>query len=331
MEKLLTVENLKKYYPVRKGLLKRTVAHVKAVDGVSFDIMKGETFGLVGESGCGKTTVGKLVLRLQDVDGGTILFGDTDLIKIKRSKLREHRCDIQIIFQDPYGSLNPKMTVYDILSEGIKKYKLLPKNEIRSRVEELLELVGLHKSDIRRYPHEFSGGQRQRVAVARALSFNPKLIVCDEPVSALDVSVQAQVLNLLTELQKKFGVSYLFIAHGMATVKHVSHRVGVMYLGKLVELAATDELFERPLHPYTQALLSSVPVANPGNKRQQLILEGEVPNPIDPPTGCRFHPRCRYACEHCKIEEPALTEVSPGHMAACHFPGEAYKEPANEK
>lgn len=329
MEKLLEVKNLKKYYPVRKGLLKRTVAHVKAVDGVSFDIYKGETLGLVGESGCGKTTVGKLILRLQKVDGGQILFEGRDLLGIARSELRERRCDIQIIFQDPYGSLNPKMTVYDILSEGIRKYKLLPNDRIDARVSELLELVGLHRYDAQKYPHEFSGGQRQRIAVARALSFNPKLIVCDEPVSALDVSVQAQVLNLLTELQKSIGVSYLFIAHGMATVKHVSQRVGVMYLGKLVEVAQTDKLFDSPMHPYTQALLSSIPIANPEHVKNRIILEGEVPNPINPPSGCRFHPRCRYAVEKCRCEEPSLEERLPGHWVSCHFAGRECSEGSN--
>ena len=330
MEKLLEVKNLKKYYPVRKGLFKRTAAYVKAVDGVSFDIFKGETLGLVGESGCGKTTVGKLILRLQKVDGGKVFFEGTSLLDIPRRKLRERRCDIQIIFQDPYGSLNPKMTVYDILSEGIRKYKLLPEEKIEQRVEELLELVGLHRYDAQKYPHEFSGGQRQRIAVARALSFNPKLIVCDEPVSALDVSVQAQVLNLLTELQKSIGVSYLFIAHGMATVKHVSQRVGVMYLGKLVEVAPTDELFDAPLHPYTQALLSSIPVANPEHIKNRIILEGEVPNPINPPSGCRFHPRCRYAADKCRCEEPELREQSPGHWVSCHFAGVGREEAENE-
>lgn len=320
MEKLLEVKNLKKYYPVKKGLLKRTVAHVRAVDGVSFDINKGETFGLVGESGCGKTTIGKLILRLHDADEGSIHFDGVDFLKIKKGKLRERRCSIQIIFQDPYGSLNPKMTVYSILSEGIKKYKLLPREEIPERVGELLETVGLHKSDAFRYPHEFSGGQRQRIAVARALSFNPKLIVCDEPVSALDVSVQAQILNLLVELQEKIGVSYLFIAHGMATVKHISHRIGVMYLGKLVEVAPADDLFERAQHPYTQALLSSVPIADPHNMKKQIILHGEVPNPINPPEGCRFHPRCQHATDLCRNREPVLTEIETGHMIACHYP-----------
>lgn len=320
MEALLKVRGLKKYFPVKKGLLKRTVARVSAVDSVDFDIFKGETFGLVGESGCGKTTIGKLLLRLYDADAGQVLYNGTDLLNLPKRQLRKMRSEIQIVFQDPFGSLNPKMTVCDILSEGIVKHKLLPKEAVRPRVEELLDLVGLHPNDAGKYPHEFSGGQRQRVAVARALSLNPKLIVCDEPVSALDVSVQAQILNLLSDLQKRLGVSYLFIAHGMAVVKHIAHRVGVMYLGKLVEVAPTDELFDCCSHPYTQALLSSIPVANPLYEKKQIILEGEVPNPINPPSGCRFHPRCKYATALCKTEEPRLRETCAGHFIACHHP-----------
>ena len=325
MEKILEVRHLKKYFPVKSGLLKRTVAHVRATDDVSFWINEKETFGLVGESGCGKTTVGKLILQLQKADEGQIIYDGVDLCSLSREELRKKRSEIQIIFQDPYGSLNPRMTVEAILSEGIRKHRLLPPEQIPARVEELLGLVGLHGSDAKKYPHEFSGGQRQRIAVARALSFNPRLIVCDEPVSALDVSVQAQILNLLVDLQEQLGISYLFIAHGMAVVKHITHRVGVMYLGKLVEVGPTDEVFSNYAHPYSQALLLSAPVANPEKKHEQVILEGEIPNPINPPSGCRFHPRCRYACDICRTEEPKLKLYRPDHLVACHFP-EAFKK-----
>ncbi len=329
MKPLLQVNHLKKYFPVKKGLMKKTVAYVKATDDVSFEIREQETFGLVGESGCGKTTVGKLIMRLHKADSGEIIYNGEDLVTMSKPDLKKKRREIQMIFQDPYGSLNTKMRVEDILAEGIKKHKLLPKDQIEGRVKELLGLVGLHESDAAKYPHEFSGGQRQRIVVARALSFNPKLIVCDEPVSALDVSVQASILNLLEDLQKELGISYLFIAHGMAVVKHISHRVGVMYLGKIVEVADTNELFDHCVHPYTQALLSSVPVANPFHEKQQIELEGEVPNPINPPAGCRFHPRCRYACDICKKEEPQLKEVREGHFAACHFPQNVQKHDEN--
>ena len=325
MEKILEVRHLKKYFPVKSGLLKRTVAHVRATDDVSFWINERETFGLVGESGCGKTTVGKLILQLQKADEGQIIYDGVDLCSLSREELRKKRSEIQIIFQDPYGSLNPRMTVEAILSEGIRKHRLLPPEQIPARVEELLGLVGLHGSDAKKYPHEFSGGQRQRIAVARALSFNPRLIVCDELVSALDVSVQAQILNLLVDLQEQLGISYLFIAHGMAVVKHITHRVGVMYLGKLVEVGPTDEVFSNYAHPYSQALLLSAPVANPEKKHEQVILEGEIPNPINPPSGCRFHPRCRYACDICRTEEPELKLYRPDHLVACHFP-EAFKK-----
>lgn len=320
METILEIKNLKKLFPVKKGLFRKTVAHVHAVDDVSFSINESETFGLVGESGCGKTTVGKLIMQLHTADSGSIIYNGVDLCSLPKKELARRRSEIQIVFQDPYGSLNPRMKVADILSEGIRKHHLLPPEEIPARVSELLQLVGLHDSDATKYPHEFSGGQRQRIAVARALSFNPKLVVCDEPVSALDVSVQAQILNLMVELQKKLGISYLFIAHGMAVVKHISQRVGVMYLGKMVELAPTDELFDNFAHPYTQALLSSVPIANPKRKKESILLEGEIPNPINPPSGCRFHPRCPYADEKCRREEPTLSQWREDHMVACHHP-----------
>ena len=320
---LLEAKNLSKYFPV-KNFFGKLVQEVRAVDRVNLSIKKGETFGLVGESGCGKSTLGRTLIRMYEPTDGILTYDGHDITKTKGKELLAYHKRMQIIFQDPYGSLNAKMKVGTILAEGIKKHKLLPPDQIQPRVLELLKLVGLHESDVNKYPHEFSGGQRQRIVVARALSFNPKLIVCDEPVSALDVSVQAQVLNLLEDLQKELGISYLFIAHGMAVVRHISHRVGVMYLGKMVEIAETDELFEHCGHPYTQALLSSVPVANPLHKKNQIMLEGEVPNPINPPTGCRFHPRCRFACDKCKQEEPQLRKIAQGHVVACHYPEKVY-------
>ena len=318
-ETLLSVKGLQKFYPVKKGLLKKTVGYVKAVDGVDFSIGYGETFGLVGESGCGKTTIGKSILRLTEPTGGSVLFDGRDLLRMDREALRLERRNMQIIFQDPYGSLNPRMTVGELIGEPMRKHGLATGEEFADRVKELMGIVGLNPRHSKRYPHEFSGGQRQRIGVARALSLNPKLIVCDEPVSALDVSIQSQILNLLEDLQHQFGIAYLFIAHGMAVVKHVSARVGVMYLGKIVEIARTDDVFDRCLHPYTQALMSAIPIPDVVERRERIILQGEIPNPLNPPSGCRFHPRCRMARPLCSEQEPVLRQLNADHSVACHF------------
>lgn len=322
MEALLEVKRLKKYFPITKGILKKTVGYVKAVDDVSFSIAPGETFGLVGESGCGKTTIGKMVTRLMDSDSGEILFCGKDLARLRKEEVRKERKNIQIVFQDPFGSLNPQMTVQELFAEPLKKHRCGAGPEIRQRVAQMLETVRLSPQDAVKYPHEFSGGQRQRIAIGRALILRPKLIICDEPVSALDVSVQAQILNLLKDLQAEYNVSYLFIAHGMAAVKHISNRVGVMYLGKLVEIAGSDSIFEHCLHPYTRALMSSIPIPDPFFEKKRIVLRGEVPNPINPPSGCKFHTRCDRACAMCSEKEPELREISPGHFVACHLAGE---------
>ena len=315
---LLEVRNLRKYYPVTKGFIfQRQVGAVKAVDDVSFFIRKGETLGLVGESGCGKTTTGRVILRLQEPTHGEALFEGRDIFKLGKEELRRLRRDMQIIFQDPYSSLNPRMTVGDIIGEPLEIHKLARGKEKVRRVQELLEVVGLSPYHANRYPHEFSGGQRQRIGIARALAVNPKLIIADEPVSALDVSIQAQVLNLLEELQKEFGLTYLFIAHDLSVVKHISDRIAVMYLGRIVELAAADELFSNPQHPYTEALLSAVPIPNPEMRRERIILPGDVPSPINPPAGYRFHTRCLYAQPSCKVDDPAFADIGGGHYVAC--------------
>ena len=317
---LLEVTDLKKYFPVRSGLFKKTTEYFKAVNGVSFSIEPEKTFGLVGESGCGKTTVGKAVLRLIEPTEGRIMLNGYDVTAMNNKDLCALRKDMQIIFQDPYSSLNPNMTVEALIAEPLKKHRLVSgRLECREKVTELLNKVGLSKRDMEKYPHEFSGGQRQRIMIARALSVSPKLVVCDEPVSALDVSVQAQILNLMQDLQEDMGVSYLFIAHGMPVVQHISHQVGVMYLGNLVEIASSNEIFENCLHPYTQALMSAIPNPNPDQRADRIIVKGEVPSLVNPPPGCLFSNRCRYCTGHCREEAPKLREVSPGHFVACHM------------
>jgi oligopeptide/dipeptide ABC transporter ATP-binding protein len=314
---LLEVSDLTKHYPVRSGILRRSVGKVHAVDGVSFTLGVGETLGLVGESGCGKSTVARSILRLVEPTAGTIRLNGLDITHLGKAELRPHRRSMQIIFQDPFASLNPRMTAGDIVGEPLSVHRIAAGREKRERVAELFEQVGLRPDQMLNYPHQFSGGQRQRICIARALSLGPDLIVCDEPVSALDVSIQAQVINLLIDLQRKHGFSYLFIAHDLAVVAHISHRVAVMYLGRIVELAEKTELFANPRHPYTQALLASVPVADPDVKRLKPLIDGDVPSPINPPSGCAFHTRCRYVMERCRVETPALVEIGAHHQAAC--------------
>lgn len=322
---LLSVRNLVKHFPITRGIIfQKQIGAVHAVDDISFDIHRGETLGLVGESGCGKSTTGRTILQLYRPTAGQVLFDGVDLVTLKGNELRKMRRRMQMIFQDPYASLNPRMTVGEIIGEPLLIHGVAKGKEIQERVEQLLELVGLNPAFSNRYPHEFSGGQRQRIGVARALALQPDLIVCDEPISALDVSIQAQVVNLLEDLQHQFGLTYLFIAHDLSMVRHISDRVAVMYLGILVELADRNELYTNPLHPYTQALLSAVPIPDPfvEEKRRRIILEGDVPSPVNPPSGCRFRTRCKYARERCSEEKPEWREYQPGHFVACHFAGE---------
>ncbi len=322
---ILSAQGVKKHYPIKSGILRRTTGWVKAVDGVSFDLHKGETLGIVGESGCGKSTLGRVLMRLEEPTEGKVLFGGEDFSGASGSKLRKLRRNIQIVFQDPYTSLNPRKTVGDIVGEPLDIHPdVVPKQGRRKRVQELLDLVGLNPEHINRYPHQFSGGQRQRIGIARGIALNPKVLICDEPVSALDVSVQAQVVNLMEQLQDELGLAYLFIAHDLSVVRHISDRVGVMYLGRMAELGEEAQVYERPTHPYTQALLSAVPVPDPTlrGKREQIVLVGDVPSPANPPTGCRFHTRCWKAQDICSTEEPQLQLRDDGvgeHESACHF------------
>ncbi len=316
---VLNVTGLKKHFPIKKGILAHTVGHVYAVDGVSFHINEGETLGLVGESGCGKSTVGRTVLRLLDPTDGSIEVGGTDIAKLGKTELRAFRRQMQIIFQDPFSSLNPRMSAGDIVGELLHVHGIAEGQEKEDRVAELFDKVGLRKGQMKSFPHEFSGGQRQRIGIARALALNPKLIIGDEPVSALDVSIQAQVINLLKDLQEEFNLSYLFIAHDLAVVEHISDYIAVMYLGRIVEYTDKKTLFTNPQHPYTEALLSAVPIPDPAIKRKKIILQGDVPSPIKPPPGCHFHTRCPYAEERCRVEEPELKEIRPGHVVACHL------------
>jgi oligopeptide transport system ATP-binding protein len=316
---LLQVKNLKKYFPIKGGILSKTVGHVQAVDDISFDLYPGETVGLVGESGCGKSTAARTILRLIEPTGGEVFFEGQDILKLGKKPMRALRRQMQIIFQDPYASLNPRMTVASIVGEPLEIHKIAKGREKEEKVANILEKVGLRPEHMRRYPHEFSGGQRQRIGIARALALNPKLIIGDEPVSALDVSIQAQVINLLEDLQGEFNLTYLIIAHDLSVVEHISDRVAVMYLGKIVELATDRELYENPSHPYTEALLSAVPRPDPAIKKQRIILPGDVPSPINPPGGCRFHTRCLYAKADCKTVEPPLQDIGGGHYVACHY------------
>ena len=315
---LLEVESVKKYFPLRKGLMGSKLFN-RAIDGVSFTVERGETFGLVGESGCGKTTLGRVILRLTPPTEGRVLFETTDLTKVSLEQMRDFRRQIQVVFQDPYASLNPRMTIGSIIAEPLVVHGGYDRQQRKDRVQELLRIVGLHSDDERRYAHEFSGGQRQRIGIARALALNPELIICDEPVSALDVSIQSQVLNLLQELQEGFGLTYIFISHSLSVVEHVSDRVAVMYLGKIVEIGAVDDIFNNPVHPYTKALISAIPIPDPKRKSKRIVLEGDVPSPVNPPPGCRFSSRCWMAQSKCLASMPELEDVSPGHKVACYY------------
>jgi len=331
-EVLIRAEHVKKYFPIRKGILQREVARVHAVDDVSVEVRAGETLGLVGESGCGKSTLARCLARLYELTAGTVTFEGRDISGLKRRQLRPVRRELQMIFQDPYASLNPRKRVGTILADPLRIHRYGDRGKIRARVRELLDLVGLSPEHVNRYPHEFSGGQRQRIGVARALALHPKLVIADEPVSALDVSIRAQVINLLDDLQDELSLTYVFIAHDLGVVRHISDRIAVMYLGKIVEISPSEELYRRPIHPYTEALLSAVPVPDPdlSARRKHIVLEGDVPSPVAPPPGCRFHPRCRYATDICRKEEPPLVPYgSDGHLAACHHPLNLGDQPAD--
>lgn len=317
---IIEVQNLKKHFDLTKGFIKKTTTKVRAVDGLNFKVYEGETLGVVGESGCGKSTTGQLILGLLDATDGHIYFKDKDIAGMTQEELRKARRDLQVIFQDPYSSLNPRMTVEEIIGEPLIVHGLAKGKALRQEVVHLMSLVGLGEHQLKRFPHEFSGGQRQRIGIARALALKPKVIVCDEAVSALDVSIQAQILNLLKKLQREMGLTYVFIAHGLPAVRHISDRIGVMYLGRMVELADRDEIFEKPLHPYTHGLLDSVPIPDPRLRKEHQLIKGEIPNPSNPPSGCHFHPRCPYATELCKRDDPEYREVLQNHFVACHYP-----------
>lgn len=318
---LLEVCKLKKFFPVKKGAFSRTIGYIQAVYGINFKVRRRETLALVGESGCGKTTTARILLRLEEPDEGEVLFEGKNILDFKGESLQSLRREIQMIFQDPYSSLNPHMTAGQIIGEPLRIHNICPRKDLKNQIVELLEKVGLTADSVKRYPHEFSGGQRQRIGIARALTMNPKLIVCDEPVSALDVSVRAHILNLLQELQESLGLAYIFVGHDLSVVRHVSNDVAVMYMGKFVEMAPTNWLYSNPLHPYSEALLSSSPIPDPESKKERIILSGDVPSPMDPPGGCRFHTRCPLAKEICSNEEPPLEESNAGHLVACHFRG----------
>lgn len=318
-ESILKVKDLKVYFPIRGEFIRKNIGYVRAVDGISFDIAHGETLGLVGESGCGKSTTGRAILRLVKAKEGDILFEGKDVLSMNKRELKDVRKDMQLIFQDPFASLNPRMTIGDTLEEVLYIHNYGEKEERRKKIVELIQMVGLNKKYLSRYPHQFSGGQRQRVVIARALAVNPKFIICDEPVSSLDVSIQSQIINLLEELQKSLNLTYLFIAHDLSVVKHISNRIAVMYLGKIVEIAEANELFEKPMHPYTRALLSAIPICDPDMEHEVTLLEGDMPSPVDPPTACRFHTRCSYAKDICLKEEPIHRDIGGGHIIACHF------------
>lgn len=318
-ENILEVRNLKKYYPIKGGMFGRVVGHVKAVDDVSFSIKRGTTMGLVGESGCGKTTVGKTILRLHEITGGSVKFDGTEISQLDSKQMRAFRTRMQIIFQDPYSSLSPRLPVGTIIGEAVKEHHIVPDSEYDDYISRIMKNCGLQEYHKDRYPHEFSGGQRQRICIARALALNPEFIVCDEPVSALDVSIQAQIINLLCDLQKQFGLTYLFISHDLSVVEHISDTVGVMYLGSIIEFAPKKEIFKKPLHPYTQALFSAIPMPDPTLKMDRIILEGSIPSPANPPSGCKFHTRCRNCMEICKKQPPEMRDMGDGHMVACHL------------
>lgn len=316
---ILDVQNLKKYFPIRGGVFQHTVGYVKAVDGISFQLKRGETLGIVGESGCGKSTAGRTILRLHEITGGKVLFNGQDIAKLSKKELRKKRLEMQMVFQDPYSSLNPRMTVGQIIGEALIDHKLMDKNQAKEKVEEIMEVCGLPSYYINRYPHEFSGGQRQRIGIARALVLDPQFVICDEPVSALDVSIQSQIINLLGDLQKERNFSYIFISHDLSVVEYISNRVAVMYLGNIVELADKNEIFDNPLHPYTKALMSAIPVPDPTRKRERIILSGDLPSPSNPPSGCKFRTRCPMACDKCAKEAPEYRDIGGGHFVACHL------------